>query len=149
MLAHDASPPHHARATAEIRAPSNSAHAKEPSSGDIRRIAPKAGGRYGPLRLATHRVINSERSSGINDAMLDPKIFEEFSARLGAIIAASPAADIEKNARALLSSFFTKLDLVSREEFDIQAQVLQRTREKLKDLEARVTALESRNQNDA
>ncbi|WP_263771730.1 accessory factor UbiK family protein [Propionivibrio soli] len=81
--------------------------------------------------------------------MLDPKIFEEFSARLGAIIAASPAADIEKNARALLSSFFTKLDLVSREEFDIQAQVLQRTREKLKDLEARVTALESRNQNDA
>lgn len=81
--------------------------------------------------------------------MLDPKIFEEFSARLGAIIAASPAADIEKNARALLSSFFTKLDLVSREEFDIQAQVLQRTREKLKDLEARVAALESRNQNDA
>lgn len=81
--------------------------------------------------------------------MLDPKIFEEFSARLGAIIAASPAADIEKNARALLSSFFTKLDLVSREEFDIQAQVLQRTREKLKDLEARVAALESHNQNDA
>lgn len=81
--------------------------------------------------------------------MLDPKIFEEFSARLGAIIAASPAADIEKNARALLSSFFTKLDLVSREEFDIQAQVLQRTREKLKDLETRVAALESRNQNDA
>lgn len=81
--------------------------------------------------------------------MLDPKIFEEFSARLGAIIAASPAADIEKNARALLSSFFTKLDLVSREEFDIQAQVLQRAREKLKDLEARVAALESRNQNDA
>ncbi|MBL8416125.1 MAG: accessory factor UbiK family protein [Propionivibrio sp.] len=79
--------------------------------------------------------------------MLDPKVLEEFSARLGAIIAASPVADIEKNARALLSSLFTKLDLVSREEFDIQAQVLLRTREKLKALEARVTLLESRGGN--
>jgi len=79
--------------------------------------------------------------------MLDPKVFEEFSARLGAIIAASPVADIEKNARALLSSLFTKLDLVSREEFDIQAQVLLRTREKLKTLEARVALLESRGGN--
>jgi len=79
--------------------------------------------------------------------MLDPKVFEEFSARLGAIIAASPVADIEKNARALLSSLFTKLDLVSREEFDIQAQVLLRTREKLKTLEARVALLENRGGN--
>ncbi len=78
-------------------------------------------------------------------AMLDPKVFEEFSARLGSIIAASPVADIEKNARALLSSFFTKLDLVSREEFDIQAQVLTRTREKMKALEERIARLESRN----
>ena len=75
--------------------------------------------------------------------MLNPKLFEEFSARLGALIAASPAADIEKNARALLSSFFAKLDLISREEFDIQAQVLLRTREKLKALEDRVVRLES------
>ena len=76
--------------------------------------------------------------------MLDPKMFEEFSARLGAVIAASPAGDIEKNAKALLSSFFAKLDLVTREEFDIQAQVLLRTREKLKTLEERVSRLESR-----
>lgn len=74
--------------------------------------------------------------------MLDPKIFEELSARLSALIAASPAADIEKNARALLSGFFAKLDLVSREEFDIQVQVLQRTREKLKALEERVARME-------
>ena len=79
--------------------------------------------------------------------MLDPKVLEEFSARLGAIIAASPVADIEKNARALLSGLFTKLDLVSREEFDIQAQVLLRTREKLKALEARVALLEGRGGN--
>ena len=73
--------------------------------------------------------------------MLDPKIFEELSARLSAIVAASPAADIEKNARALLSGVFARLDLVTREEFDIQAQVLQRTREKLKALEERLDQL--------
>lgn len=75
--------------------------------------------------------------------MLDPRILEELGARLGGIIAASPAADIEKNARALLASFFSKLDLVSREEFDIQTQVLQRTREKLKALEVRLERLEN------
>jgi BMFP domain-containing protein YqiC len=75
--------------------------------------------------------------------MLDPRILEELGARLGGIIAASPAADIDKNARALLASFFSKLDLVSREEFDIQTQVLQRTREKLKALELRLEQLES------
>ena len=75
--------------------------------------------------------------------MLDPRILEDLGARLGGIIAASPAADIDKNARALLASFFSKLDLVSREEFDIQTQVLQRTREKLKVLEARLEQLEN------
>jgi len=77
--------------------------------------------------------------------MLDPKIFEELSARLSAIVAASPAADIEKNARALLSGVFARLDLVTREEFGIQAQVLQRTREKLKALEERLDQLEQGN----
>ena len=75
--------------------------------------------------------------------MLEPnKFLEDLGARLSALIAASPAADLEKNARTLLASGFAKLDLVSREEFDIQAQVLARTREKLKDLEARVAVLE-------
>ena len=75
--------------------------------------------------------------------MPDPKIIEELGNRLSALIAASPAADIEKNARALLSGFFAKLDLVTREEFDIQVQLLQRTREKLKALEERVAHLEN------
>ena len=75
--------------------------------------------------------------------MLDPKVFEEISGRLCALIAASPAADIEKNVRALLTGFFSRLDLVSREEFDVQAQVLQRTREKLDALEKRVAQLET------
>ncbi|GBG02214.1 hypothetical protein AZSI13_15410 [Azospira sp. I13] len=74
--------------------------------------------------------------------MLDPKIFEEFSSRLAGIMAATPAADIEKNVKAMAGAFFSKLDLVTREEFDVQAQILLRTREKLKDLEARIAALE-------
>jgi len=74
--------------------------------------------------------------------MLDPKILEEFGAKMSALLANSPAKDIEKNAKAMLSGVFSKLDLVTREEFDVQAQVLARTRAKLKDLEARVDALE-------
>ena len=74
--------------------------------------------------------------------MLDPKILEDFSAKMSALLANSPAKDIEKNAKAAMSGIFAKLDLVTREEFDVQAEVLARTREKLKELEARVDALE-------
>lgn len=74
--------------------------------------------------------------------MLDPKNLEEIGNKVSALLANSPAKDFEKNARAVLSGVFAKLDLVTREEFDIQAQVLARTREKLKALEARVEALE-------
>jgi|UniRef100_Q47K21 BMFP domain-containing protein YqiC len=74
--------------------------------------------------------------------MLDPKTLEEFGAKMSALFANSPAKDIEKNAKAMMGGFFAKLDLVTREEFDVQAQVLARTREKLQALEARVDALE-------
>jgi len=74
--------------------------------------------------------------------MLDPKLLEEFGSRFSALIAASPAKDLEKNAKAMLGGFFSRLDLVTREEFDIQAEVLARTREKLRELEARVETLE-------
>ncbi len=74
--------------------------------------------------------------------MLDPKIFEELNNKLSALIAASPARDIERNVKALLASVFEKMELVTREEFEIQAELLARTREKLTALEARVTELE-------
>ena len=74
--------------------------------------------------------------------MLDPKILEESGAKMSALLANSPAKDIEKNAKAMMSGVFAKFDLVTREEFDVQAQVLARTREKLQALEARVDALE-------
>ena len=74
--------------------------------------------------------------------MLDPKTLEDIGNKMSALLANSPARDFEKNARAVMSGIFAKLDLVTREEFDIQAQVLARTREKLKALEGRVEALE-------
>lgn len=74
--------------------------------------------------------------------MLDPKILEDFGAKMSALLANSPAKDIEKNAKAMVAGLLGKLDLVTREEFDIQAQVLARTRERLQALEARVEILE-------
>lgn len=72
------------------------------------------------------------------------KIFDEISGKLGQALADSPAKDIEKNLRAVLQGVFAKLDLVTREEFDVQQAVLLRTREKLDAMEARVAALEAR-----
>lgn len=74
--------------------------------------------------------------------MVKQKIIEEFTARISEVLAASPAKDLEKNLKATLATLFTKLDLVTREEFDVQAQVLARTREQLSALEARLAKLE-------
>jgi BMFP domain-containing protein YqiC len=74
--------------------------------------------------------------------MRNETLFQELNARLSELIANSPARDLEKNARALLTGFFARLDLVTREEFDVQSAVLGRTREKLEQLEAKVVELE-------
>ena len=74
--------------------------------------------------------------------MLDPKMFEDFTQRVSGLIANSPAADIEKNVRSMMGSFFSKLDLVTREEFDTQANVLARTRQLVEQLTARLDELE-------
>ena len=75
---------------------------------------------------------------------MNEKVLSELAARLAAMAASNPAKDLEKNVRGLLSSAFTRLDLVSREEYDVQTQVLSRAREKLAALEARVAELEAR-----
>ena len=75
--------------------------------------------------------------------MFTPKSLDEISAKLSDVVANSPVKDFEKNARALLAQGFAKLDLVTREEFEVQALLLSRTQEKLADLEARVAALEA------
>jgi BMFP domain-containing protein YqiC len=68
---------------------------------------------------------------------------EDLSAKLRETLSRSPAADLEKNIHALLQSAFTKLALVSREEFDVQTEVLRQTREKLDALERQLSALET------
>jgi BMFP domain-containing protein YqiC len=73
---------------------------------------------------------------------VDQDILKDIDRRVREMLAQSPAADLEKNLRALLASFFARLDLVTREEFDVQRQVLLRTREKLAQLEAQVAELE-------
>lgn len=75
---------------------------------------------------------------------MNEKLLSELSAKLAAMAASNPARDLEKNIRGMLSSAFTRLELVSREEYDVQTQVLARTREKLGALEARVAELEAR-----
>ncbi len=69
---------------------------------------------------------------------------DELNHRIGEIFAQSPAKDIERNVRAMMTSMFARLDLVTREEFDVQTALLARTCEKVAELEARVAELESR-----
>jgi len=75
--------------------------------------------------------------------MTKPNFFDDMQARINEALENSPAKDIEKNVKAMLSQGFSKLDLVTREEFDVQMQVLAKTRAKLEALEIRVAELEA------
>ena len=70
-------------------------------------------------------------------------LFEDLQKKVADLLANSPAKDIEKNVRAVMTQGFAKLDLVTREEFDVQQEVLARTRAKLAELEARLATLEA------
>jgi BMFP domain-containing protein YqiC len=71
-------------------------------------------------------------------------ILEDLQQRIAALLSSTPAADIQKNLKALLMQQFARLELVTQEEFELQRQVLARTREKLEALEARVAQLEAK-----
>ncbi len=75
--------------------------------------------------------------------MLNKNVIDEINAKVSDILQNSPAKDIERNIKVLLSGAFTRLDLVTRDEFDVQQEVLQRTREKLMILEGRIATLEA------
>ena len=75
---------------------------------------------------------------------MNDRLLTELSARLAALAASNPAKDLEKNFRGMLSSTFARLDLVTREEYDVQVRALARAKEKLAALEARVAQMESR-----
>jgi BMFP domain-containing protein YqiC len=71
-------------------------------------------------------------------------VFNDLQARFNEMLKNSPAKDVERNVKAMLAQGFTKLDLVTREEFDVQQQVLARTRARVEELEARIAALEQK-----
>ena len=75
---------------------------------------------------------------------MNEKLLAELSARLAALAANNPAKDLEKNFRGMLSSTFSKLDLVTREEYDVQTRLLARAKEKLAAREARIAEIEKR-----
>ena len=74
--------------------------------------------------------------------MDQPRFLNDLNAKVSELLAASPAKDLEKNVRVMMTSFFSRLDLVTRDEFDVQAKVLARTREKLEAREARLADME-------
>jgi BMFP domain-containing protein YqiC len=74
-------------------------------------------------------------------SMLNTKFFEEMSSKLNEAVASGPAKDFEKNARALLAQGFSKLDLVSREEYEVLEQ-------RVIKLEARLSTLEKQRANE-
>jgi len=75
--------------------------------------------------------------------MLNNDFLNEISNKIKEIVSNSPLADIDKNIHALIQGAFTKMELVSREEFDVQAEVLRNTREKLVLLEKKLTDIET------
>ena len=77
---------------------------------------------------------------------MDQRLLNEANEKIRALLANSPAADLEKNLRALLAGLFSRLDLVTREEFDVQREVLARTRAKLAELEAKLAELENKSE---
>lgn len=82
----------------------------------------------------------AERDQDMNNS----NFFSDLQGKINQALESGPAKDIERNVKAAMTSGFAKLDLVTREEFDIQAQVLAKTRAKLEALELRVVALEAR-----
>ncbi len=76
--------------------------------------------------------------------MTDPKFLEELRRRVEGVMRDSPVQDIERNLRAVLAGWFDRLDLVLREDFEVQRKLLERAQARLAELEARVAELEAR-----
>src|SRR6267378_339650 len=104
-------------------------------------------------RVAWNPGYTASAGTQVKRALLEPRgrssmdkvhMLEDLQQRIAALFSSSPAADIQKNLKALLMQQFARLELVTQEEFELQRQVLARTREKLEALEERVAQLEAR-----
>ncbi len=76
--------------------------------------------------------------------MINASKIEELSNKIKEIVASSPLADVDKNINALIKGALTKMELVTREEFDVQTEVLRHAREQLTKLEAKLGVLEEK-----
>jgi BMFP domain-containing protein YqiC len=94
--------------------------------------------RTAKVRTKLERNLHSSRK-----IMNRSNFFNDLQSKIGQAIDNSPAKDLEKNVKAMLSQGFSRLDLVTREEFDVQMQVLAKTRAKVDALEARLAELEA------
>jgi len=77
-------------------------------------------------------------------AVIDKRFLDDLGARIDDALRASPAQDVEKNLKELLAAWFDRLDLVLREDFDVQKKLLERAQAKLTELETRIAELETR-----
>lgn len=75
--------------------------------------------------------------------MAPNQMFDEFQKNMSEFLAKTPAGDIERNMKAFMQQAFSRMDLITREEFDVQVELLARALERIRSLEARVDALES------
>ena len=78
--------------------------------------------------------------------MIDNRLLDDLRNRIDAALRDSPAPEIERNLRAILASWFDRMDLVLREDFEVQKKLLERAQARLAELETRVAELESRTQ---
>ena len=79
--------------------------------------------------------------------MINPKLIDELTASLAGALPTGVGqlqADFERTLRAVLSSALARMNLVTREEFDVQSAVLVRTRTKVDELERKVASLEAK-----
>jgi BMFP domain-containing protein YqiC len=76
--------------------------------------------------------------------MIDRRLLDELGERINEAFRNSPAADVEKNLKALLLAWFDRMDLVVREDFEVQKRLLERAQAKLAELDSRVKELEAR-----
>lgn len=80
--------------------------------------------------------------------MIERRVFEDLAERISETFRNSPAQDLEKNLRALVASWIDRMDLVLREDFEVQKELLGRARARLDELEARISGLEARQRSD-
>ena len=80
--------------------------------------------------------------------MIDKRFFDELNERISEAFRSSPVQDVEKNLKAMLAAGFTRMDLVLREDFEVQQKLLERAQAKLAELETRIAELEARAQHD-